>query len=250
MLSASIPALEAVVMDMDGVITQTATIHAKAWKQTFDEFLEKREGKYYRPFTIEQDYKTYVDGKSRLDGIRSFLESRNIKIPEGKAGDNSSEVTVYNLGMYKNQQFLSLLDQEGAQVYPDALEVIHQWKEEGMKLAVISASRNCKRIMESAGVLNLFDARVDGIVSEEKRLKGKPAPDIFLEACQILKVSPAHTLIIEDAIAGIQAGQKGKFGLVAGVARHGEEKILKEAGADLVVDTLTALPPKIKITKD
>lgn len=240
------PTFKAVVMDMDGVITQTAKLHAKAWKQTFDEFLERREGKNHSPFTIEQDYKKYIDGKPRFDGVRSFLKSRHINLPEGQTGDDNSKDTVYNLGMRKNKLFLELLDQEEAQVYPDALKIAQEWKAEGLKLAVISSSRNCKRILETAGVLDLFDIRIDGIISEEKQLRGKPEPDIFLEACEILNVSPAHTIVIEDAIAGIQAGKKGKFGLVVGVARHGEEQALIEQGADLVVNTLTELPNKIQ----
>lgn len=246
MSSANIPIFKAVVMDMDGVITQTARLHAKAWKEMFDEFLEKREGKDYQPFSIEKDYKIYIDGKPRFDGVRSFLQSRNISLPEGQPGDDINEDTVYGLGMRKNKRFLELLGQEAAQVYPDALQIVRQWKEESMKLAIISSSRNCKHVLESAGVLDLFDARVDGMVSEEKKLKGKPAPDIFLEASEILGVSPAQTIVIEDAIAGIEAGKKGKFGLVIGVARHGEEEALKEAGADIVVNTLSGLLAEIR----
>ncbi len=232
---------KAAIIDMDGVITQTARLHAKAWKEMFDEFLSKREGDSFRPLKIEKDYKQYIDGIPRFDGVRSFLESRNIKVPEGNPGDGPDKDTVYGLGMRKNKIFLELLDVEGVEVYDDTMEVIKKWKQANMKLAVISSSRNCKHIIEKAGLSDFFDVRVDGEVSEEENLKGKPEPDIFLKASDLLGVDIDHAMILEDAISGVRAGKKGNFALVVGVARNGEENELKEAGADVVVKNLREL---------
>lgn len=230
---------------MDGVITQTATLHAKAWKQMFDKFLEKQEGENYRPLDIQQDYRTYIDGKPRFDGVRSFLASRNIELPEGGPDDTTGQDTIHSLAMRKNKLFLEILKKEGVHVYQDAEKMIRQWKEEGIKLAVISSSRNCRSIMEATKLLELFDVRVDGITLQEKELQGKPEPDMFLEACEQLKVAPEKAIIIEDAIAGVEAGKKGKFALVVGVARHGEDKALKEHGADIIVNKLTGLEKEL-----
>ena len=235
------PTFKAAVLDMDGVITQTAKLHAKAWKQMFDAFLEERKGKDYTPLSIEEDYTTYIDGKDRFDGVRSFLQSRNLELPEGSPEDKPSEETVYGLGMRKNEIFLKLLEEEGVEVYKDAVKTVKEWREQQLKLAVISSSRNCKHILQTAGLLDLFDARVDGQISEEKELKGKPEPDIFLEATEMLKVEPGQTIVIEDSIAGVEAGKKGKFKLVVGVARRGEEKALKKHGADIAVNKLTEI---------
>lgn len=235
---------KAAILDMDGVITQTAKVHAEAWKKMFDAFLEKQQGKGYKPLSIEQDYKGYIDGKPRFDGIRSFLKSRNIVLPEGHPDDEAGKETVYGLGNQKNQLFLKLLDEVGVHVYPDTLAMLNKWKEEGLKLAVISSSRNCRFVMESAGILDIFDVLVDGLTSEKMQLQGKPAPDIFLTACELLGVSPSDALVVEDAIAGVEAGKKGNFGLVVGVARNGEQKSLQEAGADMVVQKLTMLEDK------
>ena len=240
------PSFKAAVLDMDGVITQTARLHAKAWKQMFDAFLEKQEGKDFRPLSIKEDYTTYIDGKPRFDGVRSFLKSRNIELPEGSRDDAPSEETVYGLGMRKNEIFLKLLREEGVEVYQDTIKVVKEWREQQIKTAVISSSRNCKHVLESAGLLDLFDVRVDGETSEEKQLKGKPAPDIFLEATKLLGTEPGDTIIIEDAIAGVQAGKKGRFKLVVGVARHGEEEVLKKHGADIVVNKLTEIKSEAK----
>ncbi len=238
---------------MDGVITQTVRIHANAWKQTFDSFLEKTQGKDYNPLSIEKDYVTYIDGKPRYKGVRSFLKSRNIELPEGKPQDEPSAETIYGLGKRKNEIFLKLLREEGVSVYKDTVKVVKEWREQKMKIGVVSSSRNCRHILETAGLLELFDARVDGEVSEEKQLKGKPEPDIFLEAAKMLGVAPQEAVVIEDAIAGVQAGKKGKFKLVIGVARQGEDKALKEHGADFVVNKLTEIKkeaPKFMHGKD
>ena len=240
------PSFKAAILDMDGVITQTARLHAKAWKEMFDAFLEKRKGNDYRPLSIEEDYTTYIDGKPRYEGVRSFLKSRNIEVPEGSPGDAPSEETVYGLGMRKNEIFLKLLDKEGVEVYKDTVKAVKEWREQQIKTAVISSSRNCRYVLEAANLLELFDARVDGEISEEKQLKGKPEPDIFLEATEMLGVEPKDAIVLEDAIAGVQAGKKGKFKLVIGVARRGEDEVLKEHGADIVVNKLSEIEKEMK----
>lgn len=236
---------EAAILDMDGVITQTARLHARAWKQMFDNFLESREGENFKPLNIDKDYKTYIDGIPRFDGVRSFLKSRNISLPEGGPEKENSSPTVYSLGMQKNELLLELLEEEGVHVYEDALRAIKNWKKDGLKLGVISSSKNAASILESAGVIKLFDVRVDGVTSEKEGLKGKPEPDIFLRAAELLRVAPEKAIVIEDAIAGIEAGKKGKFGLVIGVARKGEFDEMKEAQADLIVKELTEIPSSI-----
>lgn len=232
---------KAAILDMDGVITQTAKLHAKAWKQMFDEFLEKREGKSFKPMTIEEDYKQHINGKPRYKGVRTFLQSRNIVLPEGSPQDSPDQETVVGLGMRKNNYFLDILEKEGVQLYQDTITMVRKWKEEGIKLAVVSSSRNCKWVMEAAGVLDLFEVRVDGMMLEELKLKGKPDPDIFLKAAEMLGVTPQEAIVVEDAISGVEAGRKGNFKLVVGVARKGEEEALKEKGADVVVHKLTEL---------
>jgi trehalose 6-phosphate phosphatase len=232
------------IFDMDGVITQTAKVHARAWKELFDGFLKEHEGSSFKPFDINSDYKRYIDGKPRLDGIRSFLESRNISLKEGKPGEKASKTTVHDLSERKNSFFLSVLEKEGVEVYPDAQKLIRRWKGQ-RKLAVISASKNCEFILTSVGMLDRFDARVDGIISERRKLKGKPEPDIFLEAARLLELQPAECMIFEDAIAGVQAGKKGGFGLVVGVARDGEEEDLLENGADFVISSFELIENKL-----
>lgn len=238
---------EAVILDMDGVITKTASVHAKAWKRMFDEFLKQKEGNHFTPFDIEKDYENFIDGIPRLDGIRRFLESRDISIEEGKPGDSLDQNTIQGLGRRKNDLFLRLLDDEGVNVYEDTLKMMKIWKKRGVKLAVISSSRNCKHIMESVGLLDFFDVRVDGETLVKERLKGKPEPDIFIRASELLGIDPDKTIIIEDAIAGIKAGKKAGFALVVGKAVHGKGKALEEAGADVVVEKLTELEDKVAL---
>lgn len=241
MLSSNNIPFKAAIFDMDGVITQTAKLHAKAWKKMFDEFLEKREGKDYKPLNIEQDYTLFINGKGRYDGVRSFLKSRHIEVPEGLPTDTPNKETIYGLGMRKNNYFLEILENEGVQVYQDTLKVIQRWKEDGIKLAVVSSSRNCKYIMEATGFLKFFDARVDGQTLDEKNMDGKPDPAMFLEAAERMGVSPEETIVLEDAISGIEAAKKGNFKIVVGVDRKGETALLKENGADVVVHKLTEL---------
>lgn len=233
------------VFDMDGVITKTAKIHAKAWKTLFDDFLQQFQGEDYQPFHIDRDYAQYIDGKPRLDGIRSFLKSRKISLEEGGPEDEGHRHTVFSLGDLKNKIFLRLLQEEGAEVYPDTIALVKKWKGK-LKLAVISSSKNCRHVLESAGALAFFDVRVDGISSEKKQLKGKPDPDIFLEASKLMGLQPAECIVFEDAIAGVQAGKKGGFGLVIGVARGNGRENLINSGADFVVNSLKNIEKKIK----
>lgn len=237
-------AFKGAIFDTDGVITQTATLHAKAWKSMFDSFLEKLRGKDTTPFDIENDYTLYIDGKARLDGIRSFLQSRKIPLEEGDESDPDTADTIHGLGARKNALFLEILNKEGVKAFPDALDLIKRWKGK-KRLAVISASKNCRYILEAAGVLEDFEVRVDGVIAEQKHLNGKPEPDIFLEACAQLGLKPTQCILFEDAIAGVEAGKKGGFGLVVGIARNGGEKELKKNGADFVVSSLENIEEKI-----
>ncbi len=231
-----ISGMEAVILDMDGVITQTAKEHKEAWKEMFNEFLKKQNKDY--PLMTDEDYIQYIDGKPRLGGIKSFLESRNIDLPEGSTYDALDEQTVHGLGNKKNALFLNLLHDRGVDVYENAIQQIKHWRYHGLKTAVVSSSRNCKHVLETAGVDNLFDARVDGQVAEDKGIKGKPEPDIFIEAAHELETSPEKCVVVEDAISGVQAGSKGNFAFVIGVSRTDNETILYENGADVVVKNL------------
>jgi trehalose-phosphatase len=236
---------QAIILDLDGVITRTAQVHARAWRQMFDEYLEQRSTqgqKSYAPFDIDADYRTYVDGKPRYDGVCSFLESRGIELAYGDLDDPPDRETICGLGNRKNEIFLELLHKEGVDVYEDTVEQIHHWRSWGLKTAVVSSSRNCKPILETAGLLDLFDARVDGVDSARLNLEGKPAPDIFLEAAEELGVTPGQAVAIEDAISGVKAGRAGKFGLVVGVDRQGNQReALLNNGADQVVTNLAEL---------
>jgi len=232
---------EAVIFDMDGVITKTALTHAAAWKKMFDEYLLKREkehGEKFVEFTHEGDYLPYVDGKPRYKGVESFLESRGIKIPFGDSADTAEMETVCGLGNRKNIAFNEVLEKEGAEVYPSTERLISELKAAGIKLGVASSSKNCKPVLERVNLLDVFDARVDGVVSAELGLHGKPEPDIFTTACDMVNKSYGKAIVVEDAVSGVQAGIKGKFGLTIGIARENNVKELKEAGAHIVVEDL------------
>lgn len=234
-------AFDAVIFDMDGVITKTAITHAAAWKKMFDEYLRKREkehGEEFVPFTHEGDYLPYVDGKPRYKGVASFLESRGIDIPFGETEDTPDMETVCGLGNRKNIAFNEVLEKEGAEVYPSTEKLINELKDAGIKLGVASSSKNCKPVLERVNLLNIFDARVDGVVSAELGLHGKPEPDIFTTACDIVKKTYSKSIVVEDAVSGVQAGIKGKFGLTIGIARENNVKELQEAGAHIVVEDL------------
>ena len=236
--------LEAFIFDMDGVITNTANIHAAAWKQMFDEYLGKRSSELGEPFSAfdaDVDYHRYVDGKPRYDGVKSFLDSRGISLPLGSPDDTPDKETVCGLGNRKNGYFLERLRRVGAQAYPSSIEFIKKLKAKGIPTAVISSSRNCAVVLESAGVGNLFETKVDGVDLHELGLRGKPAPDIFLEAAKRLKVKPERAVVVEDALAGVEAGRRGNFGLVIGVDRANQSAELKKHGADMVVHDLAEL---------
>lgn len=229
---------DTVVFDLDGVITKTARVHAAAWKEMFDEYLrlrEKRDGEPFREFTHENDYLPYVDGKPRYEGVRSFLDSRGIHVPFGDPEDPPDRETVCGLGNKKNEKFREVLKKEGAEVFEPAVALIKDLKARGIHVAVASSSKNCKSILESVGLDGLFESRVDGAVSAELGLNGKPDPDIFVRAAENVGSSPGKAVVVEDAVSGVQAGRNGAFGLVIGVAREGNQQELKDNGADVVV---------------
>jgi len=235
------PSFEAVIFDMDGVITKTALTHAAAWKKMFDEYLRKREAEHGEPFaefTHAADYLPYVDGKPRYKGVQSFLESRGIHIPFGDPSDSPRTETVCGLGNQKNIAFNEVLENEGVEVYPSTVALINELKKAGIKLGVASSSKNCKPVLERVNLLEIFDALVDGVVSAELNLHGKPEPDIFTTACDIVGVKYKNAIVVEDAVSGVQAGKKGNFGLTLGIARENNRKELEENGADLVVEDL------------
>jgi trehalose 6-phosphate phosphatase len=232
--------LDAVLFDMDGVITDTAAAHAAAWKQLFDDWLSQRDGDF-RPFDADADYRAYVDGKPRHDGVRSFLESRGIDLPLGSADDSPGQATICGLGNQKNHYFNDWLAANRVQAYPGSLDLIARLRRAGLRLAVFSASRNATAVLENAGVLDRFDVKVDGSDMAELDLPGKPDPAILLRAARLLAVAPARTAVVEDAVAGVQAGVAGGFAQTIGVDREGRGERLLEAGADLVVADLGEL---------
>jgi alpha,alpha-trehalase len=238
--------IQAVIFDLDGVVTDTAEAHADAWKQMFDEYLatvEERRGETLARFDRETDYRQYVDGKPRYDGVRSFLESRGIILDTGSPDDPPERETVCGLGNRKNELYQEHLDRVGVKVYPEVPGFVRRLKLKNIKVAVISSSKNCKRVLEAAGIADLFEVRVDGQVSVALGLEGKPAPDIFLKAAEELDVAPERAVVVEDAISGVQAGRRGGFGCVVGVDRRGSGRKLIEHGADRVVRELTDLDP-------
>jgi beta-phosphoglucomutase family hydrolase len=234
---------DAVLFDMDGVLTSTARIHARCWKTVFDEFLALRAGDAvsFRPFDIDTDYKWYVDGKARYDGVRSFLASRDISLPEGAPSDPPAADTVCGLGNRKDALVEAAIDRGEVESYPGSVTFVRQLRDRGIRTAVVSSSNHCEQILHAAGILDLFDARVDGVVATQLGLPGKPAPDAFLKAAELVHASPARAVVIEDAIAGVQAGRAGQFGLVIGVARDGGADTLRANGADIVVADLAEL---------
>jgi trehalose-phosphatase len=231
---------DAVIFDLDGVVTRTAKVHAAAWKTLFDAFLQQQAdatGKPFRPFDVETDYRRLVDGKPRYDGVADFLQSRGIALAYGDPADPPERETVCGLGNRKNLLYLQRLKQ-GVEVYDSTIGLIHQLRAQGIKTAIISASNNCAQVLESAGITGLFDVRVDGVVAQRLGLAGKPAPDVFLEAARQLDVKPARSVVVEDALAGVQAGRRGGFGMVIGVDRGGHPQEMKDAGAHVVVADL------------
>ncbi|MFD2999255.1 beta-phosphoglucomutase family hydrolase [Pontibacter toksunensis] len=231
--------LIALIFDLDGVITQTAIVHAYAWKKMFDDYLlqrGERTGLTYEPLDIETDYREYIDGIPRYDGVRNFLASRKIILPEGTAADTPGLETVAGLGNLKNTYFHDLLRQGGVKAYPDTVDFINKKLEQGYRTAVISASKNCQAILAAAGLEELFEVRVDGVISIKLGLRGKPAPDVFTEAARQLGVQPYEAAVFEDALAGVEAGKAGNFALVIGINRTDQASELLKHGADLVLD--------------
>jgi beta-phosphoglucomutase family hydrolase len=237
-------AITALLFDLDGVLTKTAVVHDKAWKQTFDAFLKQRaaaHGEAFKPFDGGADYNEYVDGKPRYDGVRSFLESRGIKLPEGEADDPPTAETVCGLGNRKNELVLELIEKDGVEPYEGSVAFVKAARAAGLRRAVISSSANCQEVLEAAGIEDLFEERIDGNVADEKHLKGKPAPDTYLAGAAALGVGPAAACVFEDAVSGVEAGRAGNFGHVVGVDRVHHAAALREHGADVVVDDLGEL---------
>jgi beta-phosphoglucomutase family hydrolase len=225
----------ACLFDLDGVLTQTAKVHAAAWKQMFDAYLRERaaaSGQEFVPFDPVEDYDEYVDGKPRYEGVRSFLASRGIELPEEK---------IEELGDRKNEIVLTLIREHGVEAYEGSVRYVRAAREAGLRRAVVSSSTNCRDVLEAAGIEDLFEARIDGIVAERDRLKGKPAPDTFLAGARALGVAPSQAVVFEDALAGVEAGRAGDFGFVVGVDRVGQAEALRAHGADIVVRDLAEL---------
>jgi len=235
---------DAVLLDLDGVITDTASVHAACWKQMFDEYLQKRaaqKGEAFRPFEIATDYRLYVDGKPRFDGVRDFLTSRGIRLPEGGPDDPPQAETVGGLGNRKNDLVNRIIEDKGVEPYEGSVKLLRQLRDHGFKVAVVTSSQNCTAVLKAAKLDGFFDVQVDGNTIHAQHLAGKPAPDTFLMAAKLLGVEPARAIVIEDAISGVEAGCAGEFGLVIGVARKGNADELRRHGAHLVVNDLGEL---------
>ncbi len=234
----------ACLFDMDGVVTQTAVVHAAAWKEMFDGFLREHAeatGTKFVPFDPVADYDAYVDGKPRLDGTRSFLQSRGIELPEGTPDDPPGTHTIYGLSNQKNNLVLQKLAQGGVQVYDGSVTYIRAVRDKGIATAVVSSSANTKQVLDSAGIADLFDFRMDGIVAAERKIPGKPAPDTYIAAAAALGFGPDRAAVFEDALAGVESGRAGHFAFVVGVDRVGQAAELREHGADVVVKDLAEL---------
>lgn len=236
--------VRACLFDLDGVLTDTASVHTKAWKAMFDAFLEERAertGEPFVPFDPVDDYRRYVDGKKREDGIRSFLSSRGIELPEGGPGDPPDAETVYALGTRKNEAFQQTLHRDGVEVFDGSRRYLEAVNNAGLGIAVVSSSANTRDVLEITGLDRYIQQRVDGVTLREEHLAGKPAPDSFLRAAQLLGVAPAAAAVFEDALSGVAAGRAGNFGCVVGVDRVGQAEDLRRNGADVVVTDLADL---------
>jgi beta-phosphoglucomutase family hydrolase len=236
--------ISACLFDLDGVLTRTATVHAAAWKQMFDDFLSRRAGgeaEDLQPLRLPADYVRYIDGKLRTDGVRSFLDSRGIILPEGSPGDPPMAETIHGLAGRKNEIVVDLLEREGVDVYEGSIRFVEAARDAGFRCAVVSASKNAGAALRSADIAHLFEVRIDGAVAEHEGLRGKPAPDTFLAAARALRTAPGGAAVFEDAEAGVQAGRAGGFGYVVGVDRTGNAEPLREHGADVVVADLSEL---------
>jgi beta-phosphoglucomutase family hydrolase len=236
--------VRACLFDLDGVLTKTATVHAAAWKEMFDDYLRQRSartGERLAPFDADADYAEYVDGKPRYDGVRSFLAARGIELPEGDEDDPPSAETVRGLGNRKNEIVLRMIRQDGVEAYEGSVRYLEAVRDAGLRRAVVSSSTNCRDVLEAAGIEEFFEVRIDGVVAERKRLEGKPAPDTYLAAARALGAAPEEAAVFEDALAGVAAGRAGGFGCVVGVDRVGHADELREDGATIVVGDLVEL---------
>ena len=244
MIPLRLPAgVRACLFDLDGVLTPTATVHAKAWKEMLDGYLADRANRLHEPFVpFEQDdYNRYVDGRPRDDGVRAFLAARGITLPEGTPDDPPGTETVRGLANLKNELVLRRLRRGAVKAYPGSLQFLQAVRQHGLGTAVVSASRNCTEVVRSAGIADLLDVQVDGNVAEQMKLRGKPDPDTYLAAARLLTIEPAQAAVFEDALAGVQAGRAGSFGFVVGVDRVGQADALRAHGADIVVKDLSEL---------
>ena len=236
--------ITACLFDLDGVLTQTAAIHARAWKEMFDDFLRdwaERTGGEFHEFDRPTDYDEYVDGKPRMDGVKSFLESRDIHLPMGSPSDPPDAETLHGLGTRKNDLVLELIRRQGVEPYDGSVRYAEAAREQGLRRAVVSSSTNCRDVLVAAGIDHLFELIVDGVVAERERLAGKPAPDTFVHAGRMVGAEPAEAVVFEDALAGVEAGRAGNFGWVVGVDRSGQADALRRRGADVVVQDLGEL---------
>ncbi|MEU0588251.1 beta-phosphoglucomutase family hydrolase [Streptomyces sp. NPDC006132] len=232
--------IHACLFDLDGVVTRTAVVHAAAWKEMFDAFLRDRDGEDFRPFDAA-DYDEYVDGRPRADGVRTFLASRGIDLPDGDPDDPPGAGTVHGLGNRKNELVLEKIRTDGVEAYEGTLRYLEVVRAQGLSTAIVSSSANCRDVLRSIGAEHFFDVRIDGVVAARRELPGKPHPDTFLAAAEDLGVEPARCAVFEDALAGMDAGRAGRFGYVVGVDRVGQSDALYAHGADIVVKDLADL---------
>ena len=236
--------VRACLFDLDGVLTKTATVHAAAWKEMFDAFLReraRRTGEELVAFDAVADYDEYVDGKPRYEGVSSFLGARGIELPRGEPSDPPDAQTVDGLGNRKNEIVLRLIEERGVEAYPGSVRYVRAAKAAGLARAVVSSSTNCRQVLQAAGIEDLFEQHIDGVVAERQHLPGKPAPDTFLAGARALGVEPGQAAVFEDALAGVAAGRAGRFACVVGVDRVDQAEALREHGADVVVEDLAEL---------
>jgi beta-phosphoglucomutase family hydrolase len=236
--------VKACLFDLDGVLTETAKVHAAAWREMFDEYLRaraRRTGEKFVPFDPVADYDEYVDGRPREDGTRTFLESRGIHLPEGGPDDPKDAETIHALSERKNELVLKRIQEGGVEAYPGSVRLLKAVHAAGLPTAVVSSSANCAQVIKAVGIEDLLDVRVDGVVAEQQHLAGKPAPDTYLAAARMVKVEPSACAVFEDALAGVSSGKAGGFGFVVGVDRVGQADELRAHGADIVVKDLAEL---------